>query len=183
MHNYSGIKEAQAQMRKYYAGGATGVLVSGAVWLLCAIASTLYPPKQTMWVLLIGGALIHPVSILLGKLMGIKDKQPAGNPLARLAMEGTLFMIFCIPLAYGYASQHAEWFFLGIMLIIGGRYLTFSTLYGNNIYWLLGFAIVTASYILFKSRASIIVIALTMSIIETCLGLFILINYKKNKTG
>lgn len=180
MSNYPGIKEAQVQMRKYYAGGATGVLVSGVVWLLCAIASTLYPPKQTMWVLLIGGALIHPVSILLGKLMGIKDKQPSGNPLARLAMEGTLFMIFCIPLAYVLAAQQATWFFLGMMLIIGGRYLIFTTVYGNKMYWLLGFTLALACFILFQNSTSVLVIALTTGIIEICFGFVILFNYKKS---
>lgn len=180
MNNYSDIKEAQAQMRKYHAGGATGVLVSGVVWLLCAIASTLYPPKQTMWVLLIGGALIHPVSIFLGKLMGIKEKKPSGNLMAQLAMEGTLFMLFCIPLAYALASQQVPWFYLGMMLIIGGRYLTFGTIYGNKMYWLLGFTLALACFILFQNSTSVLVIALTTGIIEICFGFVILFNYKKS---
>ncbi len=31
-----------------------------------------------------------------------------------------------------------EWFFSTMLLVIGGRYLTFQTLYGLRIYWVLG---------------------------------------------
>lgn len=180
MREEKSIKEVQAEMNEHFAGGATGVLVSGCIWLLCSVAANLYPAKHAIWMLLIGGALIHPLSFILGKLMGIKGKPSSGNALSKLAIEGTLFMIFCIPLAYGYASQQPELFFFGMMLIVGGRYLIFSTVYGNKIYWLLGFAIAMTAYILFKSEASIVVIALTMGIIECCFGLFILLDYKKN---
>jgi len=39
-------------------------------------------------------------------------------------MEGTIFMIMCLPLALGLSLQHAEWFFQGMLLIIVGSYST-----------------------------------------------------------
>lgn len=180
MNNDTTVKEAQAELNACYMNGSLGVLVSGSLWLLVAWVAGQIAPRQAIWVLLVGGAWIHPVSILLSRLSGIKGKQPVGNPLAKLAMESTLFMIFCIPLAYGLSLLHIEWFFLGMMAIIGGRYLTFTTLYGRKMYWLLGFALGVSACLLYKSRASVAVITTTAGIIETCFGFILLFHYKKS---
>jgi hypothetical protein len=61
-------------------------------------------------------------------LSNIRAKTTIGNSIERslgnLAMEGTIFMIMCLPLALGLSLQHAEWFFQGMLLIIVGSYLT-----------------------------------------------------------
>ena len=81
---------------------------------------------------------IHLVSVLLSKVLGLSGSHTNGNPLGNLAMEGTIFMIMCLPLAYGLSLQHTEWFFQGMLLIIGGRYLTFASIYDFRSYWVLG---------------------------------------------
>ena len=61
-------------------------------------------------------------------LSNIRAKTTIGNSIERslgnLAMEGTIFMIMCLPLALGLSLQHAECFFQGMLLIIVGSYLT-----------------------------------------------------------
>lgn len=39
-------------------------------------------------------------------------------------MEGIIFIVMFLPLALGPSLQYAEWFFQGMLLIIGGSYLT-----------------------------------------------------------
>lgn len=48
--------------------------------------------------------------------------------------------------------QKLEWFFPAMLLMIGGRYLTFATLYGMRLYWALGLALGAAGVVL--GRAS-----------------------------
>ncbi len=48
------------------------------------------------------------------------------------------------PLAYFLGLNQVDWFFPAMLLIIGGRYLVFATLYGMNLYWVLGFALAGA---------------------------------------
>ncbi|MEO5944997.1 MAG: hypothetical protein ABIP30_12960, partial [Ferruginibacter sp.] len=129
------ISQAQADMSRGYANGAPGMIVSGLIWLTAAIVSFKFSDKQAVWTLLIGGMFIFPISVLACKLIRISGAHTKGNPLGNLAMEGTIFMIVCLPLAYGLSLQHTEWFFQGMLLIIGGRYLTFATIYGNKLYW------------------------------------------------
>jgi len=66
-------------------------------------------------------------------------------------------------------------------LIIGGRYLTFTTLYGIKTYWILGGMLGAASFVLFILKASPAVSALSGSIIEMGFGSFMFFSYKKSK--
>jgi hypothetical protein len=98
-------------------------------------------PSQAVWVLFIGGAMIHPAGILICKLLKAPGHHTRGNPLASLAGASTFWLILSLPLAYVASMQRIEWFFPAMLLIIGGRYLTFATLYGMRLYWVLGFAL------------------------------------------
>lgn len=117
------LQVAQADMSSAYLNGATGVLVSGLVWLTTAAVSYRFSSNQAVWVLLIGGALIHPLSTLVNRLLGVKASINKDNKLTSLALEGTIFMLMSIPVAYGLSLLRPEWFFQGMLLIIGGRYL------------------------------------------------------------
>lgn len=160
------IATAQTAMRNEYRNGATGVLVSGIVWLTTAAVIDIFSTKQAVWALLIGGGLIHPISTLINKMMGVKVATNKGNPLTGLAMEGTIFMMMTIPIAYGLSLQRPEWFFQGMGLIIGGRYLTFRTLYGNNLFWILGGLLGLSAYGLFATNTQSLVTTLTIGLIE-----------------
>ena len=132
------LSQAQADMRTGYRCGAPGVLVSGLVWLTAGVVATRVSATAAVYALLIGGAAIHPLGVLLTKLIGAPGRHDPSNPLARLAAEGTLWMLAGIAIAYGMHVLRIEWFFPAMLLVIGGRYLTFQTLYGVRLYWAFG---------------------------------------------
>lgn len=164
----------QLEMNKSHNHGATGIIVSGLMWLAASIVALNYSSKSAIWTLLIGGAFIHPISTAINKLIGVTGRVEKSNSLVGLALEGTIFMLMCIPLAYGLSLQRAEWFFYGMLMIIGGRYLTFNTIFGNRIFWVLGAVLGISGYILFKIDAQPFLSALTGSIVELLFGTLIL---------
>jgi hypothetical protein len=134
----SNIDEYQRDMRRAYIWGATGIVTSGVVWLIAGLVAYFVSPKNAVWTLFIGASLIFPVSNVIDRLLGASGKHAATNPLGKLALEGTIFMLMCLPLAYAISIYRMEWFFPAVLMIIGGRYLTFGTIYGTRLYWLLG---------------------------------------------
>lgn len=179
-NNIASITEAQADMRKSYGNGALGVLTSGLIWLCAAMVSYYFSERQAVWALLIGGMFIHPISILFYKILKIKGKHHLGNPLGKLAMESTIFMVMCLPLAFGLSLERNEWFFQGMLMIIGGRYLIFETIYGIKLYWILGALLVILAYFLFKNQIHSFYSSLSGSVIEIAFGIFMYIHFRKN---
>ncbi|MBA4745308.1 MAG: hypothetical protein H2058_08620 [Muricauda sp.] len=175
------ISSAQADLREGYADGALGVLASGTVWMVAALVAFLVSSQTAIWTLFFGGMLIHPLGLLMAKLIGVPGSHSKQNPLGKLIMEGTIFMLMCIPLALLLSLQDHAWFFQGMLLIIGGRYLTFTTLYGIKTYWILGGILGAASFALFLLKASPAISAFTGSIIEIGLGAFMFFSYKKSQ--
>lgn len=173
------IQSAQIEMSHYYKGGSIGVIVSGMVWLSIAIISIKYNTQLAVWSLLIGGIFIHPLSLLICRIIAKKATKLVNNVCNQLAIQSTFFMVVCIPLAYGLSFQRIEWFFLAMMLIIGGRYFTFVTIYGNKLYWLLGIVLVIMAYLLFKIKAVSSVILLISGLIEILVGLLLFYQFKK----
>ncbi|MDB5975449.1 MAG: hypothetical protein JWR07_2209 [Nevskia sp.] len=133
---------------------ASGMLASSIAWICAAIATTQTSPKQAVWVLFIGGMLIHPVGVLISKRFGRPGNHSKGNPLGPLAWASTLWLIFSLPLAYAVSLLRIEWFFPAMLLVIGGRFLVFSSLFGMRIYWGCGFALAGAGYFLGQTNAS-----------------------------
>jgi hypothetical protein len=148
------MADAQREMRFAYYGGAPGMLTSAAVWLVAGIVSVVASPARAVWALFIGGMLIHPVSVLLTKAIGRPGKHSASNPLGSLALATTFWMILMLPLAFGVSRLRIEWFFPAMLFIIGGRYLTFSTVFGTRIYWFCGAALALAGLALGRASAS-----------------------------
>ena len=142
------ISEAQADMRQGYFSGGDGILASSIVWFMAAAVATFTSAEKAVWALLIGGMLIHPVSVVVCKLLGARGTHTKGNPLGQLAAASTFWLIFCLPLAYVLSLQRPEWFFPAMLLIIGGRYLVFASVYGMRLYWALGLALAAAGYAL-----------------------------------
>ena len=174
------FRQAQTDMCKGYANGSIGIIVSGLIWLISATISYQHSAKQAVWTLLIGGMFIHPVGVLLSKVIGLSGTHTKGNPLGNLAMEGTIFMIMCLPLAFGLSLQHTEWFFQGMLLIIGGRYLTFASIYGIRLYWILGAVLGVAAYLLFYFKVHSLGSLLTGSLIEISFGLLMFFSFRRN---
>ncbi len=135
-------------MRHAYCGGGAGMLASAMVWLCAAFATAFMSSKHGVWALLIGGMFIHPAGMLIAKLMGRPGNHRKGNPLGSLAGASTFWLIFSLPLAYAASLQRIEWFFPAMLLIIGGRYLVFDSLYGLRIYWACGMLLAAAGLVL-----------------------------------
>lgn len=175
------LQKAQEDMRNGYGYGSIGVFISGTAWLTASLIVNFYSSQKGIWALIIGGMLIFPVSTIIEKLIGIKGGHDKNNPLGKLGMEGTIWMIMCIPLAYGLYFIKSEWFFQGMMMIIAGRYLTFTSIYGLRIYWVLGAILGLSAYVLFRIEAKDFTSALTCGLIEIVFGIVIYVLYRHNK--
>jgi len=138
------IQQAQQDMRAAYFGGGPGVAVSGLVWLVAGAVALVYSPRAAMLSLFFGGMAIHPLGVLLTKLLGRSGQHQKGNPLAVLAMESTGILLLGVFLAFTAAQARIEWFFPVMLIVIGGRYLLFQSMYGMRAYWLLGLALAGA---------------------------------------
>jgi hypothetical protein len=173
------LVRAQANMRSGYLSGAPGVFVSGCVWLTAGLVAALKSSSTAVVVLLVGGALIHPASVLLSKALGRAGAHEPGNPLGALAIEGTFWLLAGIAIAYGMSVLRLEWFFPAMMLLIGGRYLTFQTLYGLRIYWLCGAVLCLAGLALGLERAPAFLSALSGAGIELVFAALVFAHAKR----
>jgi len=132
------FEEAQKDMSFSYFGGGTGVLVSGLVWCIAGFVALLYSNQSSMLTLFFGGMFIHPLAILLSKILKRPGNHNPKNPLGKLALESTIILFVGLFLAFYVAQLQVEWFYPIMLMIIGVRYLVFNTLYGAKIYWVLG---------------------------------------------
>lgn len=175
------ISDAQKDMRYGYFGGGVGMFVSGMVWFVAGVIALTGETDRAIWALLIGGVLISPGSDLVTKALGRPNKSVPGNPLVALAMESTVWMIFCLPLAYALAQANPMWFFPAMLLIIGGRYLTFSTVYGMRTYWLCGLLLAAAGAALVMLHVPFGVQPFAGAVIEIVLAPFVFLRGRKEE--
>ncbi|QSX39467.1 DUF7010 family protein [Shewanella cyperi] len=167
------LKQAQSDMRYAYYGGAPGVFISSLVWGLAAVCSIWLPPMQVILVFFVGGMFIYPVAVLLTKLIGRSGSVSADNPLRLLAFENTALLIFGFPLVYAAALVHLEWFFPAMMLLIGGRYMTFGTMYGSQLYRLLGCVLALSAYAMYQFAAGFTLGAIVGAAIEVAFAILL----------
>ena len=137
----------QSDMRRVHYDGAPGVLTSALVWLSSSVVCYWVGTLQGVWALLIGGALIYPISSLLTRFWVKPEAAPLPNPLNQLAAASTVWLIACCLMAYGLFHLRPELFFPAMMLTIGCRYAVFATVFGLTIYWILGLALLVASFL------------------------------------
>lgn len=140
------INQAQANMRDSYFGGAPGLLVSGLVWTIAGLVAAFSGAQSAVIALLIGGMVIHPGAVGVSQLLGRPGAHTKGNPLGALALESTVILLLGIALAFALSRWRLELFFPAMLLVIGGRYLTFQTLYGSRTYWLCGGALAALGF-------------------------------------
>lgn len=173
------VSEAQVDMRQGYCSGGTGVLASAIAWSVAAGVAVFGSAQNAVWALLVGGMLIHPVAVLICKLLGARGAHSKGNPLGQLAGASTAWLIFCLPLAYALGQQELGWFFPAMLLIIGGRYLVFATVYGMRLYWALGLVLAAAGFVLGYLAAPAHVAAVTGAAIEAAFAGIFLVQHRR----
>ncbi len=173
------LTQAQTDMRHGYYSGGTGILASAIAWFTAAAVALLVSPQSAVWTLLIGGMFIYPVGLLLCKLLGARGSHTKGNPLGQLAGASTFWLIFCLPTAYLLSVRHPTLFFPAMLLIIGGRYLVFATLYGMRLYWTLGLVLAGAGFALAALDASAFVGALAGATIEAVFAIACIVQHRR----
>lgn len=173
------ILEAQEDMRVGYFGGAAGILASALAWWVASGVAFFTTAESAVWALLIGGMFIHPAGWLICKLLGARGAHTKGNPLGLLAGASTFWLIFCLPVAYLLSWQNPTWFFAAMLLMIGGRYLVFATLYGTRIYWVLGLALAAAGFVLAALNAPSHVAAVSGAALETVFGVICVMQHRR----
>ena len=166
-------------MRQGYCSGGAGILASALAWSVAAVIAATGAPQKAIWALLIGGMLIHPVGLAFCKLQGARGAHTKGNPLGQLAGASTFWLIFSLPLAYGLGLQRPGWFFCAMLLIIGGRYLVFATVYGMRLYWVLGLALAASGFALGYLAVPAHVAALVGAVIEAVFAVVCLVQHRR----
>ena len=173
------IRKAQLDMRQAYLNGATGVLISGIVWLVASIIAYLYSQETSLYVFFFGGMLIHPLSIVMDKALKRSGKHQKDNPLGKLAMESTLLLFIGLFIAFYVYQIRANWFYPIMLLLIGGRYVIFQSIYGLKIYWALGLVLVVAGSASFLLNFPFQLPVLIGGVVEL---IFSIILFSKKKT-
>jgi len=172
------VLDAQSDMRHGYYSGAAGILASALAWAASTATATVHSPERAIWALLIGGMLIHPVGLLLCRLLGTPGTHTKGNPFGLLAGASTFWLIFSLPLAYVAGLNRPEWFFSAMLLVIGGRYLVFATIYGMRLYWALGLALAAAGAVLTWLRFPALVVVAAGAVIELAFGVAAIVQHR-----
>lgn len=132
------IDEAQRDMRVAYVGGAPGVAASGLVWLVAAGVLRAKGPEAALLTLFFGGMAIHPAAVVLSRALGAPGRHRPDNPLRLLALESTGFLLLGVALSFALSRLQVPLFFSVMLVVIGGRYVMFNTLYGVRLYWACG---------------------------------------------
>lgn len=124
------IAEAQRDIRKTFLGGFPGQIVSSGVWFLSAAAATWHSPDAAILAVVVGGALIFPITQLLLRLMKRPASLPKGHPMNGLAMQIAFVLPLNLPLVFAATAHHLYWFYPALMIALGSHYLPFIFLYG-----------------------------------------------------
>lgn len=177
------VLEAQEDMRQGYFSGGTGILASALAWLIAAGVAFFSTGQSAVWALLIGGMFIYPVGVLICKLFGARGAHSKGNPLGQLAGASTFWLVFCLPVAYLLSLQNPSLFFLAMLLIIGGRYLVFATLYGTRLYWALGLALAASGFFLAILDAPTHIVAASGAAIESVFAVICVARHRRLGTN
>jgi hypothetical protein len=141
----SPLPELQRDMREAYAGGGPGMFASALAWLAAGVVAVQVSPERAVLTLLAGGMLIFPVGVLLTKALGYRGQHTHGNPLGTLALETTVWLVLSMPIAWVVSLYRVDLFFPAMLLVIGGRYATFATMYGRRVFWVCGGALAVAA--------------------------------------
>ncbi len=122
---------------------------------------------------------IHPVGVLLSKFAGRTGKHDTENRLGRLAIESTFMMFAGLFIAFAVAMRIPNWFFSIMLLVIGGRYFIFETIYGDRIYWIFGGVLCIAGAVYLITDIHYHIAVLSGGIIEIVFAGIILAQEKK----
>lgn len=176
------FKEFQKDMRIAHLGGGTGILVSGAIWLISGLSGMYLTKEISILIFFIGGMLIYPLGVLFAKFLNRTGKHQKNNPLATLATESTVILFVGLFIAYSIFQIQKLWFYPVMLMTIGVRYLVFQSIYGMKLYWILGLFLMILGVFCLISSQSFHFGGITGGIIELLFGALFILKEKNNKT-
>lgn len=139
------LAAAQRDLAQAYAGGAPGVFVSGLVWLIAGAVWQLHGVNAAFAALFFGGMAIHPLGVLVERVVFKAPKATIGKPLETLAIEATIPLFVGVMIAWVLLVRAPDLAIPTFAAIVGARYFLFRTLYGEIACWVLGAAILAAA--------------------------------------
>jgi Family of unknown function (DUF7010) len=128
------IQDAQREVRSVYIGGFWGQLVASVIWLVSAAFGTWVTPKASILTVVIGGFFIFPLTQMLLCLSGRRASVSRENPFNSLGMQVAFVLPFSMLLLVPVALYSLNWFFPGLMVLVGAHYLPFASLYGMRMF-------------------------------------------------
>jgi hypothetical protein len=142
------ITQAQKDVRQTFLGGFAGQLVSSLVWFASAAACTWHSFEAGEVVVLLGGCLIFPLTLLLLRLMGRAAGLPKGHPMNALGVQVAFTLPPTLLVAIGIAALHPAWFYPAVMIALGAHYLPFVFMYGMWQYAGLGATLIASGFVI-----------------------------------
>lgn len=165
------IASAQADLRRAYADGGPGVLVSGLVWLVAALIEARGGIGAGFAALFFGGMLIFPAALLINRKILRRAAEAKDNPFGKLVLECTIAMIGGLLAAWLFLPHAPELVMPLAAIAVGTHYFVFRTAYGDARFWLLGGAITAAGCVaIFGPLPRAEWLTMTVAFIELAFG-------------
>lgn len=128
------IGDAQREMRTRFVGGFYGQVVAGLIWMASASLGTWNSPRAGIATLVVGGVFIFPLTELLIRVGGASRSLSAANTLRHLGMQVAFVLPLSMPLLVPVTLYRLNWFYPGMMVLLGAHYLPFVFLYGMRMF-------------------------------------------------
>jgi hypothetical protein len=137
------LKQRQAATLKR---GVNFVAAAAVVWLIIGTAGLLLPPRPAFFVLLCSGGLTFPLSLAIGRLLGINLFADHGE-LGKLGLIANLFQLLLIPAVILAGFVRYEYAPVALALLTGSHLIFYYWLYNSRAYLLLTLAITALGYV------------------------------------
>jgi hypothetical protein len=137
------IQDAQREIRTVFVGGFWGQLISSILWLVAAALGSWRTSHESIFVVVVGGFFIFPLTQLMLRLSGAPPVTK-DNPLTALGMQVAFVLPFTMLLLVPVTAYRLTLFFPAMLILVGAHYLPFAFLYGMRAFLALA-AILIAS--------------------------------------
>ncbi len=124
------IQTAQQEVQSTYLRGTVGQAVSGSIWLASALLAEFAGVRAAIWMLVLVGVMIFPLTQLGLRLLGRRAALPPGHPMNALAMQVAFIVPLSLPVIAAASLHNINWFYPAFMVILGVHYMPFVFLYG-----------------------------------------------------
>ena len=124
------IKSAQQDVQSTFLRGSVGQVVSGVIRLVSASLGTWVNERYAIFVLVLVGIFIFPLTQLILRLLGRPAGLPKGHPMNQLATQVAFIAPLSLPVVGAAALYNINWFYPAFMLVLGTHYMPFIFLYG-----------------------------------------------------